>query len=93
VFITAITPDEFVHAFAGHHDTKEHFHSANDINISDQHVHCKSLQDNLPAYKIASRFLFEEIPTLSIEIFSPELFAEHFYHFHFSSRGPPALIS
>jgi len=90
LFVQAIIP-ELIHECTGHEDTIEH--PASGTHISIHHIHCESLQDNLPAFTAAqiifppsSEFILNE------KIIQPVLFKGQLFQFHFQLRGPPAVV-
>ncbi len=60
LFITAITPDVFIHACTHHEDSVD-FHSAS-TSFSHQHIHCERLLDELPASQLSDAIHLPVIP-------------------------------
>lgn len=89
IFLFASTPDEFIHALAGHRDTIDQ--QGNEILIGPHHTHCEALQLTLPSFNSSAHKL-----SLGEEkIFHPILFPlsdTYIDHFSFqlpSLRAPP----
>ncbi len=90
LFITAIVPEVFIHAFAPHEDSID-FHSST-TSVSPRHIHCECLQDNLPSFTATQTVFLEAISFLiNTKVIAPILFSEQLFQFQFSLRGPPAL--
>lgn len=91
LFISAITPDVFIHAFTHHEDTVD-FHSASS-SFSHQHIHCDRLLDELPATQLADVVHLPVVPvsflkTENVIPISFSLLAAETV----TLRGPPSLV-
>ncbi len=91
LFISAITPDVFIHAFA-HHDDDVDFYSACS-SFSHQHTHCDHLLDEMPASQLADVI---HLPAVPVSNFIQEIISPESVHLIFvevlSLRGPPSLV-
>ncbi|MEI7801920.1 MAG: hypothetical protein WCI97_04700 [Bacteroidota bacterium] len=91
LFISAITPDVFIHAFTHHEDTVD-FH-ATTSSFSHQHIHCDRLLDELPAKQLADvvHLPFVPVSFLKLENIFPLSFSLLFSE-TVTLRGPPSLV-
>ena len=91
LFISAITPDVFIHAFTHHEDTVD-FH-ATSTSFSHQHIHCERLLDELPATQLAE---VVHLPVISVSFLKIEnLISVSFSLISAETvtlRGPPSLV-
>ena len=91
LFITAIIPDVFIHAFA-HHEDDVDFYSGSS-NIGEHHTHCEGLLDEMPALQLTDAIHFPAAPVsfCKLKIEFPESVQLVFTEF-LSLRGPPSLV-
>ena len=91
LFISAITPDVFIHAFTHHEDTVD-FHSTTS-SFSHQHIHCDRLLDELPATQLAD---VVHLPVVQVSVFKIENVIRVSFSLILSEtvtlRGPPYLV-
>lgn len=66
LFITAIVPEVFIHAFAPHEDSID-LHSSKS-SISDQHIHCEHLFDEMPSSQLDDCLYLIVLPILLFKI-------------------------
>ena len=91
LFISAITPDVFIHAFTHHEDTVD-IH-ATTSSFSHQHIHCDRLLDELPATQLAD---VVHLPVVPVSFFKTENVIPVSFSLILSEtvtlRGPPSLV-
>jgi hypothetical protein len=93
VFTINTIPREFIHTFAGHHDTEDAIHYHDGLTISTEHRHCDFLQIGVEPYEV---FVTSYIaPALKVSwVFYPlpltALAGATYYNL--SPRAPPHVI-
>ncbi|RBL92754.1 hypothetical protein [Chitinophaga flava] len=94
VFTFNTLPREFIHAFAGHHDTKDERCPAGGITISEHHRHCEFLQIGVEPYEQYTTTFIAPV-WLVIWVFHPQDLPETSYDTHrdLSPRAPPSGIA
>lgn len=94
VFSINTIPREFIHEFAGHHDTADPLHHHDGLTISGQHRHCDFLQIGVEPYEL---FVTLYIPPVQkvIWVFSPLTLPEttHVPYYNLTPRAPPARLA
>ncbi|MHB1921259.1 MAG: hypothetical protein ACYCOO_03380 [Chitinophagaceae bacterium] len=89
-FFFSITPREFLHEFANHKDTVDHFHP--EAWVSPVHIHCAFLHMDMAPFIKGSEFHFQSILTVFQDISTSILDSYHFISLFSSSlRGPPFM--
>ena len=93
LFISAITPDVFVHAFVHHEDSIDFYSTTS--SFSHQHIHCDHLLDEMPASQLADAV---HLPSVSFyffqqKILSPKFYVESSEDYFLPKRGPPTQLS
>lgn len=93
VFCIYITPRDYLHHFAGHHDTQDEDHRTiptGDLSLSTVHKHCEWLHWTVEAYVDAPVIGLPSIPHI-YKVLTQELPAYHYTYppYFFSLRAPP----
>lgn len=91
LFISAITPDVFIHAFTHHEDSVD-FHSAA-TSFSHQHIHCERLLDELPSSQLSEAI---HLPAIPVFFFKKENSIPFSFSLQLTEsvalRGPPSQV-
>lgn len=94
VFTINTIPREFIHVFAGHHDTEDQPCAAGDLTISEHHRHCDFLQLGVEPYE---QYITDYVSPVRrvIWVFNPLELPETTYtpYRDLSPRAPPAMIA
>jgi hypothetical protein len=85
IFLFASTPDELIHALAGHRDTIDE--QGNEILIGPHHTHCEALQLTLPSFNSSAH----KLNLNEKQIFHPILFPSGAVYFDHISLQLPSL--
>lgn len=95
VLLFGTTPKEFIHLFAGHHDTVHHEHAPGEFSFEGEHHHCDFLSYDLPAFDNDIRLPY--LPVVATRYYRAYATAEvritHGDVVQVSSRGPPAVAA
>ena len=88
------TPREFIHEFAGHHDTVDILHQRDGVTISEQHRHCDFLQIGVEPYEPFASCYVAPVQKV-IWVFYPLSIYETTYValYNLNPRAPPATIA
>ncbi|MBK9731498.1 MAG: hypothetical protein IPO83_09440 [Chitinophagaceae bacterium] len=90
-FLFAITPKEFVHAVAGHHDTEECI-PGGDLTIGKSHVHCQVLQLQVnPFQENPEAALPQRLVSATIKVFPSPKASSFIPTVIITLRGPPSM--
>ncbi|MGN7820173.1 hypothetical protein ACTJJB_08580 [Chitinophaga sp. 22536] len=94
VFTLNTVPREFIHLFAGHHDTQDVHTPVGGTVFSEQHRHCDFLQIGVePFDQYTTDFISPVRPV--IWVFQPRPLPETSYvtYRHLSPRAPPSEVA
>ncbi|NLR56550.1 hypothetical protein HGH93_00460 [Chitinophaga polysaccharea] len=92
VFTLNTIPREFIHEFAGHHDTVDAVHQHDGLTISEQHRHCDFLQIGVEPYEPFVTYYIAPVWQVNW-IFFPLPIPEttHATYYNLTPRAPPAV--
>ncbi|WP_143304806.1 hypothetical protein [Chitinophaga vietnamensis] len=93
VFSFNTVPREFIHSFAGHHDTEDDWQQVDGTAISGHHRHCDFLQIGVEPYEpIATEYIVPVQKVVWVFMTPPIQATAHVLHRDLSPRAPPALF-
>ncbi|MFY0252454.1 hypothetical protein ACDQ55_00720 [Chitinophaga sp. 30R24] len=94
VFMMDTFPREFIHDFAGHHDTVDTPHHQDGPAFSVHHRHCGFLQIGIEPYEPFVTYYIAPVQQV-IWIFSPLPIPEtpHTDYYNLTPRAPPYIIT
>ncbi|WP_143059105.1 hypothetical protein [Chitinophaga arvensicola] len=94
VFAINTIPREFIHEFAGHHDTDDVIHHHDGLTFSEHHQHCDFLQIGIEPYDLVVTTYIAPVQPV-IWVFLPLTLPEtsHVAYFNLTPRAPPAILA
>ncbi len=90
-FFFATTPHDFIHLFAGHKDTIDHYYPGR-TDVSNKHIHCEFLRIAIATFVSSEEYHLVHIEQCykELSVIIPVIYHSNLPHTSYL-RGPPAL--